>query len=172
MTKNGGKRRKRNFRTFDPSNGGLSEHLILADDSDSQSNSSYDGNTSDDSYPINSGAHSNTTSSGQGRSRANSMNVNAVSFSPNFEPRLTATAASFQPNSNPYSHAESSSINGMIEITPTKVSPEDIYEYQRMPSGVVITTRGGQQVEFWERVHVPDSQKQYSQHAWHDRSHW
>jgi hypothetical protein len=178
MTKNGGKRRRRQFRTFDTNQG-----PNPSDDSDSQSNSSYDGNISDDNSPTNSGMDLSMGqhSSAQSRSRSNSitsMNVNANSFTPNYgadhSRNLTATAQTYTPSLNPYSHCDTSSNGGLIEITPTKVSPEDIYEYQRLPSGVVITTSSGQQVEFWERVHVPDSQKAYSnsvQAHWDNRGH-
>jgi len=158
MTKTGAKRsRRRQFRTFDPEN--------ESDDSDTQSNSSYDGDTSDDNIHV-------AVSTPPSGPRPNSMNVNAVSFSPGLqEQKLTATAASFTPN--PYMHITTSNRSDMFQITPTKVSPQDIYEYQRLPSGVVTTTQGGQQVEFWERVHVPESQKHCTHHhnSWNDRNH-
>jgi hypothetical protein len=172
MTKNHGKfRRKMQFKSFDPF-----QNSSMSDDSDSQSNSSYDGNLSDDNSP------DFKMNQNSGNSPAPAMNVNANSFKPTFGStsgpasgqagrHLTASAQTFNPTSNPYSHTAMSSNGGHIQITPTKVSAEDIYEYQRLPSGVVITTSSGQEVEFWERVHVPDAQKQHSS-GWQDRNNW
>ena len=42
-----------------------------------------------------------------------------------------------------------------IEIIPTQRNLSDGYNYGRTPSGCVVTTCGGQKVEFFEGVHVP-----------------
>ena len=107
-----------------------------------------------------------THSSNAAGSSASAMNPTASSFSPCLGPRrapswATPPKASFNedkdqysPN-NPYRHAASSmsqSPGTPIVILPKVFSPQDIYEFSRAPSGNVITTAGGQQVEFWERV--------------------
>merc|ERR1712078_421459 len=60
---------------------------------------------------------------------------------------MNPTAQTFRPTvSNPYSHMEVASSmrdSDPILITPTVSSPADIYEYQRLPSGIVVTTVGG-----------------------------
>jgi hypothetical protein len=119
--------------------------------------------------------HMNRTSSD---SSYLAMNPQASSFSPSStarQPWMTPPRSSschaeqeqYSP-SNPYRHTAKSAFaaspGSPIVITPKIFSPQDIYEYQRSPSGNVVVTAGGQKVEFWERVHI-GSPRTALQHA-------
>ena len=92
-------------------------------------------------------------------SPSSAMNPQASSFSPSSPAAWWAAPPrsdsfdepdQYSPD-NPYRHTASNNSPGSpIVVIPKVYSPQDIHEYQRSPTGNVITTAGGQKVEFWE----------------------
>ena len=58
--------------------------------------------------------------------------------------------------------ASGSSASCCVEVVPTERSAADRYQYDRNPTGILISTAGGQTAEVWSGVVIP---KSWSLHA-------
>ena len=66
----------------------------------------------------------------------------------------------YQPTYSAYSqHASWRPVDTMPEvcIVPKEWNQADNFNYGKVPSGILISTAGGQTVEMWQGVHVPQS---------------
>jgi hypothetical protein len=161
MTKKWG--RRRNYSVLNlPQEGGMRpERKNSLDDtgSDHSSSGSDDGN-----YVNGSNMHHQQQMHYQ---RQTALNSAAPTFSPGPAKSMNVAAATFQPTYVASSSRASLQHNN-ITITPTEFSTEDIYEHSRVPSGIVVTTSGGQRIEFWDRVHVPHQ----TEGTFHSKEQW
>ena len=85
------------------------------------------------------------------RSRCDSMDSDSSTASRSSAGGLSASVGEFVPRTC------SSSAASAVEVVPTERSAADRYQYDRNPTGILISTAGGQTVEIWSGVVVPKS---------------
>ena len=155
MTKKWGRRR----------NHGAPVNLADADGMRMERKNSMDETGSDVSSGSDDGNYSGPSSNAHMQhshmQRMSHMNPQATSFSPTQPKAMNPAAVVYKP-------AYAAPRKNSITIKPTEFSTEDIYEHSRVPSGIVVTTTGGQRIEFWDRVHVPH----HSEGSFHSKEQW
>lgn len=161
MTKKWGRRRNYSVMNLPEGGGMRPERKNSLDEtgSDVSSSGSDDGN-----YP--NGAFNMHHQQQLHQQRMGTLNSAAPTFSPAAPKSMNIAAPTYQPNFA-QAQAEYNRKNN-ITIKPTEFSTEDIYEHSRVPSGIVVTTSGGQRIEFWDRVHVPHQ----TEGTFHSKEQW